>query len=271
MFQKSVVSGINSQNGLEGKGIPFGAWTGPRPISTEEKSTLVKTPQFHFNFEPRPIFFSISAKLVFRLHAHFSAHSACTVTFAHFSCMSHTRMDQGQVHEKCVCRMSVFVLYLAFSLLMLHPSLLFLHAYLDITFLSIFLPYFPVLQAQDMRHSLASRSMATWPRQQTEVMSPRSSTRSLLWTVTRCSLTIHTSMKFLTSRKTHDNTGLFGILSLFESSVSHVSHDDIALQMESKVSMHRDTDCQTGKEKGKRRFCDQCCTVDVKEKSTEQY
>ena len=39
-------------------------------------------------------------------------------------------------HEKGVCRMSVFVLYLAFSLLMFHPSLLFLYTHLDITFLS---------------------------------------------------------------------------------------------------------------------------------------
>ena len=140
------------------------------------------------------------------LHAHFSAHSACTVTFAHFSCVSHTRMAQG--HEKFVCCMCVISLHLAFSLLMFHPSLLFLHTHLDITFLSVFLPNFPVLKAQDMRNSAhASRRLATWPSQmQTHVMSPRSSTRSLLWTVTRCALTIQTSMKSLTSRKTHTKT-----------------------------------------------------------------
>ena len=53
-----------------------------------------------------------------------SAHSALTAYFAHFSCVSHTRM--AQVQKKGVCRMSVSVLYLAFSLLMFHPSLLFL-------------------------------------------------------------------------------------------------------------------------------------------------
>ena len=49
--------------------------------------------------------------------------------------------------------------------------------------------------------------------------------------------------------------------------------------------MHRETDCLTERrrgrerekeregerERGKRRFCDQCCKVDVKDKSTEQY
>ena len=49
--------------------------------------------------------------------------------------------------------------------------------------------------------------------------------------------------------KTTHNTGLFGVLTMFESSVSHVSHDDIALQIESKESMHRETDCQTETER----------------------
>ena len=77
--------------------------------------------------------------------------------------------------------------------------------------------------------------------------------------------------------KTTHNTGLFGVLTMFESSVSHVSHDDIALQIESKESMHRETDCQTETEREteteteRERFCDQYCVVDVKEKSTEQY
>ena len=53
----------------------------------------------------------------------------------------------------CVCRMSVFVLYPVVPLLMFHPSLLSLPTNLDITFPSSFLPNFPVLKAQDMRHS----------------------------------------------------------------------------------------------------------------------
>ena len=45
------------------------------------------------------------------------------------------------------------------------------------------------------------------------------------------------------SKNTHENIGQFGVLTMFESSVSHVSHDDFALQIESKESMHRETDC----------------------------
>ena len=91
----------------------------------------------------------------------------CTVCLrrsAHLHACAHTRM--AQVHENGVCRMSFFVLYLAFSLLMFHPSLLFLYMHFDITCLSIFLPNFPVRKAQDMRHSaLASRSLASWQSQ----------------------------------------------------------------------------------------------------------
>ena len=119
-------------------------------------------------------------------------------------------------------------------------------------------------------------SLATWPIPRTpQVTSPRSSTRLLLQMVTRCSLKIWTSLKSLTSSKnTHENTRLFGVSTKFEASVSHVSQGDCALQKEDKESMHRETDYQTGREKqkerGKMRFCDQCCRIDVKEKSTEQ-
>ena len=100
------------------------------------------------------------------LHAHFSAHSACTVTFAHFHACAHARMAQAQVVSKrCLLHMyhtsPSRLLYLMF-----HPSLLFLYIHFDIPFQSTILPYFPVLKAQDMRHSaFASRSLATVPRQ----------------------------------------------------------------------------------------------------------
>ena len=45
------------------------------------------------------------------------------------------------------------------------------------------------------------------------------------------------------SKITRETTGLLGVSTMFESSVSHVSHDDFALQIESKESMHRETDC----------------------------
>ena len=54
------------------------------------------------------------------------------------------------------------------------------------------------------------------------------------------------------SKNTHENTGLFGGLIMFESSVSHVSHDDVALQIESKESMHRETDCEREREREKK-------------------
>ena len=118
--------------------------------------------------------------------------------------------------QQGVCCTCVILLHLAFSCLMIHPSLLFLRGHFETNPgydstdnpIHMILPYFPVLKAQDTRNSApASRSLATWPSQmQTQAMSPTSSTRSLLWTMTRCSLTIQTSMKSLTSRKTHTRT-----------------------------------------------------------------
>ena len=73
---------------------------------------------------------------------------------------------------KCLKRFIAHVSYLAFSLLMIHLSLLFLHGHFetnpdyDLTDSDIhmFMPYFPVLKAQDTRNSApASRSWATWP------------------------------------------------------------------------------------------------------------
>ena len=53
----------------------------------------------------------------------------------------------------------------------------------------------------------AGRSLATWPIPRTpQVMSPRSSTRPLLWTVTRRPLTIRTTIASVTSRKPHART-----------------------------------------------------------------
>ena len=57
---------------------------------------------------------------------------------------------------------------------MIHPSLLFLDGHFETTLgcdfthnpIHMILYYFPVLKAQDVRHSaLASRSLATWPSQ----------------------------------------------------------------------------------------------------------
>ena len=98
------------------------------------------------------------------LHAHFSAHGACTVISAHLHAC-HTHM--AQVREKGVCRMSVFVLHLAFSILMCHPSFAVSvrRLFLSLDFpVHTFLPCLPVVKAQGTRISArAPRSLATWP------------------------------------------------------------------------------------------------------------
>ena len=75
------------------------------------------------------------------------------------SCASHTRMAQVSV-KRCLhmCRFSPSRLLL----LMSHPSLLFPHGLFETDPVHTFLPYFPVLKAQDMRQSAhASRSLAS--------------------------------------------------------------------------------------------------------------
>ena len=52
--------------------------------------------------------------------------------------------------------------------------------------------------------------------------------------------------------------------------VSHVSHGEFLLRGESRQHASGNR-CKTERQRGKRRFCDQFCRVDVKEKSTEQY
>ena len=104
-------------------------------------------------------------------HAHFSARNALTAHIRTSSSVSHTRM--AKCHEKGVCTCAVSP-HLAFSLLMLHLSLLFPQGHFETTPdydftddpIHMILPYFPVLKAQDMRHSAhASRSLATCPSQ----------------------------------------------------------------------------------------------------------
>ena len=124
-----------------------------------------------------------------------------------------------------------------------------------------------------MRHSAhASRSLATWPSQmQTQVMSPTSSTRSLLWTVTRCSSTIRTTIS-PTSRKPRTRTL---DKSMFPQCLNPLCRTFLMMillfKYKAEKSMQSGNRCQTEREKGKRRFCDQCCTVDVKERLTERY
>ena len=85
----------------------------------------------------------------------------------------------------------------------------------------------PDPQARVKRTSArAARSLATWPIPRTpHVVSPRSSTRSLLKTETRRPSTIRTAIVSPNSQKTtRESIGLFGAPTVFEASVSQVSH-----------------------------------------------
>ena len=164
----------------------------------------------------------------------------------HIFMRAHTRMAQAQVVSKR-CLLHVYhtspscLLYLMF-----HPSLLFLYIHFDIPFQSTILPYFPVLKAQDMRHStLASRSLATWPSQMHSTGYEPNEFDKTTSVDGDTMLIDDPDLNEISdfSKNTHEIDGLFGILTVFESSVSLVSHDDFALQIESKESMHRETDC----------------------------
>ena len=72
------------------------------------------------------------------------------------------------------------------------------------------------------------------------------------------------------SKITRENTGLFGVPTMLEASVSPVSHGEFLFQGKSKDSMHRATVARQ-RERRKINLCGQCCRVHVKEKSTEQY
>ena len=175
-------------------------------------------------------------------------------------------------HEKGVCCICVISLHLAFSLLMFHPCLLFLHTRFDITFLSTFLPNFPVLESQDTRHSAhASRSLATLPSQmETQVMSPTSSTRILPWMMTRRSSTIWTTIS-PTSRKPRTRTLANSVFSqclnpLFCTFLMMI----LLFKLKVKKACNRETVARQ-RERRKRMFCDLSCRVDVKERSTERF
>ena len=133
-------------------------------------------------------------------HAHFSAHSVLCAYFTTSSCVSHTH-----AWLKCSQLGSLHMCHTSASRLL--PPSWFTFLFLPHGIHTI-LPYFLVLKVQDMRHSApASRSLATWPSQmQTQVMSPRSSTRPLLQTATRRPSTVRTTIAPVTSRIPHART-----------------------------------------------------------------
>ena len=136
-----------------------------------------------------------------RVHSHIRT-LLMRVTHTHGS-------SSSRVKKVFVARVSYLSILLSPShvspILAVHWRSLRDHSWLDVR---TFLPCLLVLKAQGMRISArAARSLAIWPSPPSaQNMSPRSSTKSLLWTATRCSLTIQTSMKSLTPRKTHTRT-----------------------------------------------------------------
>ena len=130
-----------------------------------------------------------------------------------------------------------------------------------------FLPYLLVLKAQG-----AARSLATWPIPHTpQVMSPKSSTRLLLQTETRRLSTIRTTITSLTSRTSHArilNCSVFTQCKkpLFRTflMVGFLSRE------RAKTAYIWKPLPDSERDRGMIRFCDQCCRVDVKKKSTEQ-
>ena len=130
---------------------------------------------------------------------------------------------------------------------MIHLSLLFLSGHFETTPdydvtddpIHMILPYFPVLKAQghaplrtciakfdDLAKSDANTNYE--PKKFDKITSVDDDTMLI-------NDLDHNFSDF--SKTTNENTSQFGVHTMFESSVLHVSHDDFALQMESKESM----------------------------------
>ena len=216
-------------------------------------------------------------------HVHISVHTPCrthiflTVSVSDVQ-TSRTRMAPG------VCSAHVTSLHLTLSILMFRLPCCSL-AVTSRPPSRLRRPRLPCRTVPDPKaqvkrtSTLAARRLAAWSIPRTpQVMSPKSSTRSLLWTVTRRPSTIRTTITSLTSPKSHARIlsssvfpyclkpliRTFLMVSLFFREKSKKA----CLRKRLPV---RERERARERESGKRRFCDQCCRVDVKEKSTEQY
>ena len=207
------------------------------------------------------------------MHAHFSAQRVHSHTRTLLMrCHIHAWL-KGVKKVLCTCVVS---LYLAFSSLMSRPSLLVparsLRAHLSVRTVLAVLRCPESAGACATPHEdekfgyLANSALITGyePNEFGKITPVDNDTHDTLWRS-------RPQLKSLTSRNTHEKIGHFDVFTMFESSVSHVSHDDLALQIGSKEIMQSGNRCQRERERGKRRFCDQCCRVDVKGRSTELY
>ena len=211
--------------------------------------------------------------------------TCCThifLLYIHCACTSRILMH---IHAwlKIAVRMSSSLFHLTFSLLMFHPSLLllFLDGHFETipTTTSLTLTSttscrtFPTKKRRSSALRTRTSSLANWPSSfLPQVMSPKSSTRSLPWIMTRRSSTNQTTVSPTSRKPTNENSGQFGVSTVFESSVLHVAHWWFcSLERKQRKQQSRNR-CkrERERERGKRRFCDQCCRVDVNEKSTEQ-
>ena len=140
-----------------------------------------------------------------------------------------------------VCSAHVISFRLTLSILMFHPpSLLLPHGHFETTFLSArSLPDFTRSESAGQAHLRTSGGefVATWPIPRTpQVTSPKSSRRLLLQTETRRPINDPNYDNISDfSKSTRENPGLFGVSTMSEASVSHVSPG------ESRDSMHRET------------------------------
>ena len=201
------------------------------------------------------------------MHAHFSAqrvHShICTFLMR---CHIHAWL-KGAKKFLCTCVVS---LHLAFSCLMSHPSLLFLHGHFEPTFPSApFLPYFLVLKAQGMRNSARGREV--WPSGQVRP-------HHRLWA--QRLRQDHTCGEWHdTHWRSRPKWNLWRLethtrkldCSMFSQCLNHLFRlfrmMILLFNLEAKKSCNRETVAR----QRERRFCDQCCRVDVKGRSTELY
>ena len=184
------------------------------------------------------------------LYTHSVSHGHFSYTFSLRGVQtSRARMAQG------VCSAHVTSLHLTFSLVMFHPpSVQSPHGHLDTSFLSA--PSLPNCFRSESAGQAHFHSTSCEPKEFDKITSADGDTTPI--NDPNCD----NISDF--SKITRENTGLLAVSTMLEASVSHASHG------ESKDSMHQETVARQ-REIRKRRFCDHCCRVDVKEKSTEQY
>ena len=168
--------------------------------------------------------------------------TVCLRTSAHLHACAHTRM--AQVSAKKVFAYVSFLSISPSPFSCLTHLLLSPYDSLSLDFpVHTFLPYLLVLKAQGMRTSARGRevwlSSHVRPQHRLWAQEVRQDHFCGQWHDAHWDLNEISDF----SKNTHENIGLFGVLTMFESSVSHVPHDDFALQIENKESMHRETDC----------------------------